>query len=656
MHVWHLAFYLTLVGLCVLTAMAPCSASAQLQLRRSTPAIQSLPPKNTSDKNTDATLGVKSLTDEEPSIQTPAKTMVAPRPLDGEGITINQLKTVDPDAIGLIDGGQGGFPQSLWNGVSWSRVSGLMPRIPSGIASPTLRDMVRRLLISQASVPAGKPLEASFVALRIDRLLAMGDIGNVLALLKITPDELRDEALARTQIEAFFFDNNNGDACRAVRNAAGVYSGLYWSQAQAFCLALSGQVARASLIGDLLREREDEIEQVFFAAIDALAGAKGDERPTLNAPTALHLSMLRAAGFQLPAEIALTSKASVLRAVALTPNASLDMRLLAAEKAHRIGALDDAEVLRLYLGIPFSKEELSRPISAAEESWTPRTRALLVRAAAEQSVPLAKAEALRQALQLGQERDGYAQMAVTSASVVAGIKPAAELLWFAEDAARVLFRAGRGSRAIAWYAIAAADRERIEEARDAEAALWPLVVLADRVSVEPAEGAENTQNLYSGDANITDGVVDAGAATIVSPSARTAGTISASRLEAWFEARHQADAQAVFAQAATFYALLEATGRTVPAALWQSLLDRPFAGAAVDGNALSAVWTHSLKIASADSRIGETVLLATVGAGDAGEKGLSLADSARIIAALRRAGLEAEARQLAVETAMAAGL
>jgi hypothetical protein len=57
-----------------------------------------------------------------------------------------------------------------------------------------------------------------------------------------------------------------------------------------------------------------------------------------------------------------------------------------------------------------------------------------------------------------------------------------------------------------------------------------------------------------------------------------------------------------------------------------------------------------------DARLGETVLLATVGVGDAGDKGLSLADAARVIVALRRVGLEAEARRLAVETAMAAGL
>jgi len=583
----------------------------------------------------------------------PAGVTVAPRPLDGAGITVNRLEAVDPDAIGLIGEDQGGFPLTLWRGAQWSVVSGLMPRMPAGLGSPALRDMARRLLVSRASVPVGKPLDASLVALRIERLLAMGDVGNALALLKIAPDERRDEALARTRIEALFFDSNNADACKAVLNAIRDYSGLYWLQAQAFCLALSGSHARASLIADLLRERENEIEKVFFAAIDALAGAKGGESPALTAPSALHLSMMRAAGFRFPAEIVQTAQASVLRVVALAPNAALDIRLIAAEKAHRIGALTDDEIMRFYMSIPFSKAELSGPISAAEESWAPRTRALLVRAAAVQSVALAKAEVLRRAWQLGQERDGYAEIAGTSVPVVAGIEPAAELLWFAKDAARVLFAAGRSARALAWYQIAAADSQRIEEARDAEAVLWPLAVLADPIT-------DTRQN--------TDGENSDGAGNIVvRPVGTNAVPVDAARLQTWFDARqadaqpdnqpdNQADAQAVSRQAAAFYTLLEATGRSVPDALWQSLLDRPFTGDAGGGAGLNAVWTHSLEAASTDARLGETVLLATVGAGDAGDKSLSLADAARMIVALRRVGLEAEARRLAVETAMAAGL
>ena len=446
----------------------------------------------------------------------------------------------------------------------------------------------------------------------------------------IAPDARRDEALSRTRIEALFFDNNNSGACKAIRNAVGDYSGLYWSQAQAFCLALSGAHARAALIADLLRERESEIESLFFAAIDSLAGSKGGEGPALKAPLALHLAMMRAAGFRFPAEIVQTGQASVLRAIALAPNAELDTRLIAAEKAHRIGALSGGHVIRLYLGIPFSKEELNGPISAAEENWTPRTRALLLRAAVSQSVALAKAEVLRRALEIGRKRNGYAEIAGASVPIVETIEPTAELIWFAQDAARVLFRASSIDKGLGWYAIAAADAERIDEAREAEAALWPLAVLADSQIAAPQAGQEAVQKFE-----------------------RDAVPFSAGRVRQWLDARIQADPQNANRQAIAFFTLLDALGKTLPPELWQTLLDGPFAA---NAPGLSTVWSHRLAHASTSGRIGEAVLLTVVGAGEADRGTLTVADAARTISALRGLGLDVEARRLAVEAAVAAGL
>jgi len=600
-----------LAGLCVVTVIAPSVVNAQLLLRRPTPVVKTPTSTDVAPKP-DAAPQADS---QAPAVPPASEGVtVAPRPFDGAGVTVNQLESVDPDAIGVIATGQGGFAQNLWQGTEWSLVRGLMPRLPAGSPSPVFRDMATRLLVSQASVPVGKPLNASFVALRVDRLLASGDVGNALALLKITPDERRDEVLWRTRIEALFFNSNNSGACKAVRNDTSEYSGLYWSQAQAFCLALSGEHARASLIADLLRERESAVEPLFFAAIDALGGSKGSPAPVLKAPSALHLAMMRAAGFRFPAEIVQTGQASVLRAIALAPNADLDTRLIAAEKAHRIGALSGEEIIRFYLGIPFSKDELNSPITTAEETWSPRTRALLLRAAAAQTVALAKAEVLRRAWELGRERDGYAEIAGASVPIVEKIEPAAELIWFARDVARALFGASRTARGLGWYTVAAADAGRNDEARIAEADLWPLAVLADGEKTIP----------------FTD-----------------------ERVRAWFDARRQSDPQSARSNAIAFFTLLEATGRALPAALWQSVLDGPFAAMSPG---LNTAWRYRLEGASTGARLGETVLLTVVGAGDSGNGNLSLADAAHAIAALRRLGLKVEASRLAVEAGMAAGL
>ena len=595
----------SLVLVCLGAAwLVPGDAAAQLQLNRPTPQIEKAAPAVAEPAPAESSSATTS-----PQFET-----VAPRPLEESDIVVDRLGSLDPDANGLLSEGQGGFSLNFWQGSEWALVSTLMPRMPAESSSAVIRSLAERLLISRAAVPANKPVSASFIALRVDRLLAMGRIRPALDLLRITSDERRDENLARTRIEALFFDENNAGACTAVQNARGQYTGLYWLQAQAFCLAISGDHTRAALIADLIRERDHEIEPVFFTAIDALAGARKDGAPALVAPMALHLAMMRAAKLRVPTEVVQDGPISVLRTVALSANEALEVRLIAAEKALRAGALTGDQILKLYLGIPFSREELNAPISAAEENWGPRTRALVLRSAASQTVPLARAEVLRRAWQIGRERGSYAEIAGPSVSLAAELTPALELNWFAVDAARVLFAGGRIDEALAWYRIAARDREVSDEARAAEAALWPLAVLADT----------------------TDSVA-----------------LTEELLGRWYTARRQADPQASAQQARTLFALLAALGRPISDAGWQSLLFAPFGG---DDSGLNVAWQRRVDEATGDSLLGEVVLLAAVGAGESADGVLKLGDALRIISALRAVGLERDARLLAIETAVSSGL
>ena len=595
----------SLVLVCLGAAwLAPGDAAAQLQLNRPTPQIEKAAPAVAEPAPAESSSATTS-----PPFET-----VAPRPLEESDIVVDRLGSLDPDANGLLSEGQGGFSLNFWQGSEWALVSTLMPRMPAESSSAVIRSLAERLLISRAAVPANKPVSASFIVLRVDRLLAMGRIRPALDLLRITSDERRDENLARTRSEALFFDDNNARACTAVQNARVQYTGLYWLQAQAFCLAISGDHTRAALISDLIRERDHEIEPVFFTAIDALAGARKDGAPALVAPMALHLAMMRAAKLRVPTEVVQDGPISVLRTVALSGNEALDVRLIAAEKAFRAGALTGEQILELYLGIPFSREELNAPISAAEENWGPRTRALILRSAASQTVPLARAEVLRRAWQIGRERGSYAEIAGPSVSLAAELTPALELNWFAVDAARVLFAGGRIDEALAWYRIAERDREVSDEARAAEAALWPLAVLADT----------------------TDSVA-----------------LTEELLERWYTARRQADPQAGAQQARTLFALLAALGRPISDARWQSLLVAPFGG---DDSGLNVAWQRRVDEATGDSLLGEVVLLAAVGAGESVDGVLKLGDALRIISALRAVGLERDARLLAIETAVSSGL
>lgn len=622
-----------IAGLVVVLGAAP--AAAQLQLLRPAPrseapqqAPQSVPAPQTDPDQ--AVPGPASPMQADPSAPAaqpgpaafgdgvPAEggaTQIPLRPLDTTGITVNTLDAVDADAIGVIGEAEGGFGIALWSGAEWPVVSALLPRLPARSPSPTLRGLASRLLLSRAVVPAGKPAEASFVSLRVDRLLAMGDLANALALLRLVPEQRRDEAFARIETEAMFYDNRIADACARITVLSGQYEDDYWKQAQAFCLAIAGEAPRAALIADLLRERESGLDPAFFIAIEALAGVTWNDPVALRKPSGLLLAMTRAAKIRLSDKSEGIESPIALRSAALSPNVPLELRLSLAERAFSAGAFTADEIVRLYMSIPFTPDEVANPISQAEAAWGPRGRAVLLRAAAAQEVPLAKAEVLRRAWSIGREKGGYAEIARASAPIVAAIPPAAELTWFAADAARVLFAAGRSAEALAWYRIVFADRDRVEEARAAEASLWPVALLADT----------NNEVAWSPD-----------------------------QLRAWYARERKERPEKALRAALALYSMLDATGRTVPPAVWKDLLTGPLVSAEP---ALSFAWAQGIEDASASGRIGETVLLAALGGAATGDDAFPSADAARrAVTALRRIGLEEDARRLSVETALAAGL
>ena len=65
---------------------------------------------------------------------------------------------------------------------------------------------------------------------------------------------------------------------------------------------------------------------------------------------------------------------------------------------------------------------------------------------------------------------------------------------------------------------------------------------------------------------------------------------------------------------------------------------------------------HALRVAAADLRIGETVMLALIVLGDAGVAGAGALAIETVVAALHTVGLRVEARALALEAALAAGI
>lgn len=534
---------------------------------------------------------------------------------DRTGIVVNILEQLSPDGYGPLDVRQGGLPSDMWKGAGWPVIRRLLPRAPGPTASGAARSLSSRLLRSRAILPPDKPADESYLGLRAGRLLAMADVAGALALMQAVPASEHNEAFLRTRLEALFLDNRSGEAC-ADAAAGPRYRGTYWKQVEAFCLALNGDHPRATLISDLLREREEGIDPAFFAAMDRLAGLETTGVDAISDPDGLLLAMSRAASLQLPPEVADTDSPLVLRWVAQAPNVGLDARLAAAERALGLGVMEAEGVVGFYAGLPFTDEELRAPIGQAQERWGPRGRALLLSAAISRQSPVERAETLRQGWDIAGEKGGEAEFARASAAVVATIEPSPELVWFARSAARVLLRAGRIDDAMAWYRITVAERGHNAAARDAEADLRPLALVAGAAVGDGGGLPEGLRELLGG----------------------------ASRGGA---------AEAV-AGGAALLTLLEANGHDIPLEMWREALDGPLASG---GPALDAPWHRSLAAAAAAGRVGETVLLVAAAATAAQGRAYDHSGTAAAaVRALRRIGLDGDARRLSVESALAAGL
>jgi hypothetical protein len=530
-------------------------------------------------------------------------------------VVVDQLKALEPDSVGLLEDSQGGLGVAMWRGTSRATVERLLPLLPAGMNSRVGRDLARRLLLTRATAPQGASIASagSLFAMRAERLLEMGEERLAVALLRLGPPQSDDELLARTEVEALFLDNERGAACDRVQNVGRDRKMVYWLEAQAFCLALAGDQARAIVIADLLREQRGDPEPVFFAAIDALAGDSAATVDRVGNLNGLHLAMARAAKLKLPDSAADVERPVLHSTIARSPNVSFEARLRSAERAAAFGTLTADELSEFYLAVPFSPDELRQPANAAASSWGPRARALLIRAAVGASSPTAAAEILRQALRLGREKGGQDAVIAGSLRPLMLIQPSSELDWFAGDAARVLFANGKREQALAWLLVLEQAASSSTESRAVMNELQPLQRLA-----APEQ------------------VASLGPLGAVAPASRPG------------------DDPAVTARRSfVLKTLLDAAERTSGATVWSAYVG---ANAPSFGSTPDPILWQALNAAARDGRVGEAVLLALIALGTGGTSTNHPLTISAVIDALRAIGLENEARAVALEAAIAAGV
>ncbi len=625
-------------------ALAVWGASAQAQ---QTPPIQ-LTPQKLAPPTAPASEAVAAPVAASAPAPAAEKTTL---PAGTGGVQVGNLQNIDPDSTGILSKAQGGFGAEMWLGTDRAIVETLLPQLPVSSSSATMRNLMRRLLLSIARVPEGKSSGLSLVATRIKLLVAMGDLVGVNTLLNATPGRATNAELARIGTEIRFLSNDNARACALAGGQIRNQDVDFWQKAFFFCQALAGEHDKAALGVSVMRESGDQ-DEVFFSLIESLASGTPPTLTTLANPTPLHLALARVAKAKLPSDVISSNRPGILRTIAISPNAPVELRLEAAERAESAGAIPVDSLRQLYSSVSFTGEDLANPLSRAETEGGPMTRALLYHSSLTQTVPTAQAEVMAKALSSGRDEGRYASVVRVFLPVLKSIPPSAELLWFAPEAVRGLLLVGDTLAADAWFALIRASALFNKEASQAIVQLMPVVRL---MGSSEAAGWNTTQ------------------------------------LSSWWESVK--DRKDAAADAALLYSLFDALGEPVPSESWEKL---------VSGNTQKmvsmpnpALWFRlieateaarqgapKLKIASSSqtamssetasdaapdktvvapppkvqSRVAETILLSLLALSDKGPAGASPFLLRQVILSIRAAGFDQEARAIAVEAALAAGL
>jgi hypothetical protein len=138
-----------------------------------------------------------------------------------------------------------------------------------------------------------------------------------------------------------------------------------------------------------------------------------------------------------------------LLATVATSGKSQPARILAAEAALALHAIPPADLADAYRAATFSEAALAQPLS--EPQAPPLQRALLFKALEAERSPVRKARLARALLdETRRARGPYMQVAAMLAPAIAELRPAPDLAWFAETAIEINLAGGRPDAVRDW--------------------------------------------------------------------------------------------------------------------------------------------------------------------------------------------------------------
>lgn len=542
-----------------------------------------------------------------PGVQAPANTGSPTAPSNDTVMRQANPPPVQRDELAPVMASDGwGLPFELWRGLTVEGVEKLMGELELPPRSLALHNLWKRLLISDVTPPAGETTNVKFAALRLEAMYLSG-------LSKEASDELKKQPLTTDSVMATLAarvelaNDHAQQACELARQAATIKGEIPKSlkslaiMMSGYCAGVAKDAASAGLAAELAREEGVETSP-SLEALDAISVAAKPKIATAKRVTLIDYRLLQLAGSQNPAASWIDkAEPALLAALANDAGSEPALKLAAAEAAARINAVAPEELAQTYRAQ--AATESADALLAGGPETGPARRAALFKAAETEKTPMKKTRLIRAFID-DAKRAGLAMHALQMIeSATASLNPQPEIGWFAETAAEIGLASGKTGLTRRWVALG------LDKTTGSGLDHW--LALAD--IAEPGTG---TSDQYLKDVE----------------------TLA-------LRGRFTPDALHRLAT------VLDALNYVVPIPLWEAASRTP---QPTTGHLPATGVLSELQDASKKKEFGHTVLLAMKTLGPNGAEGaniIALGDSMR---ALKRAGLEVEARRLGLQALLVA--
>jgi hypothetical protein len=491
-----------------------------------------------------------------------------------------------------------GFSGAVWNGVTVEAVESLAAGINLPSRSPALASLWRRLLLSENGQPTGGRFPEHFLSLRAEGFYRAGmleDADRVLAGLP--PGTKRDAQLGLLSARNALALGRTDDACGIMKSIPLGTAKLSKPARNdailltAYCVSKDKQPQNASLAAEVTRDQGVKAPLVF-AVLNAMAESKTAKLPKVTTLSLFDYKFLALLG-PIPSErLGTTASADVLVAQAADTAGPSASRLAAIEAAARLNAVTAEQVVALYVDADVPDDVVANPLASAVDG--PTKRAALYRAASIETAPKRRLQLVAGFLEEAR-RDGLLPaLAPVAAGLIANVPPDNDVLWFAEPAVETLVAAGQYDRAMPW--IVASGGSLLH---------WTLLIdIADPSAAVPVDSA-----LGYAERMVQDGELTA-------PVVQRLATV------------------------------LDALEYNVPIGIWDAAQRAPVDSA---GHLPATGQLSALQEASKARDVARTVLLTLSAYGPDTPDVANLLTLGDTIRALRAAGLDSDARRLALE-------